>query len=239
MPSYNSEKTIQYSIQSIIDQDYRNWELLITDDKSTDKTLSILEEYKNKEKRIKVTILSKNSGAAIARNTSIENSQGAYIAFLDADDLWGPEKLKKQINFMEENNFDFTYTYYQKFTSNSLGSVIRAPSQVTYNKLLYSNCIGCLTAIYNSSHLGKIYMPEIRKRQDLGLWLNILKLTKTAYCFPENLAMYRTDSGMTQNKIKTAFSQWKFYRTTLKMGKTNSGSKMIIYTIKGLLKKIK
>merc|ERR1712000_488666 len=191
----HSSKTVLESINSVLNQTYKNWELLITDDCSSDNTIDLISSVK--DERFRYFKLSANGGAGVARNNSIGHATGRYIAFLDSDDLWLPEKLSEQITFMENNAYPFTYTYYQK--------------------LLYSNYIGCLTVVYDQSKLGKHFMPKIRKRQDMALWLTLLKLTSTAYCLPKCLALYRTDTGMTQNKLTTAKTQWEFYTKSLEL----------------------
>ena len=149
MPAYNSEKYISESIESVIKQTYQNWELLITDDKSQDSTRTIVKSYSKKDPRIKLFFNSENGGAGVARNNSIKEANGRFIAFLDADDIWLPEKLEKQINFMLEGEYIFTYTAYQKFKGTSSLGIFLPPSTTTYNKLLSSNVIGCLTAVYD------------------------------------------------------------------------------------------
>ena len=238
MPAYNAELHIAESIESVISQTYSNWELLITDDRSTDATQQIITEYANKDSRIKLFINEQNGGAGVARNNSIKQSVGRFIAFLDADDLWLPEKLATQISFMLSNNYAFTFTGYQKLESENLKGTVTPPQFTTYNKLLCSNVIGCLTAVYDSKVLGKHYMPLIRKRQDMGLWLNILKQTPKAYSIPDILALYRVDSGMTQNKFKILKWQWFLYRDVLKLNIFKTIYHFIIYSAKGFFKYI-
>ena len=236
MPAYNAEKYISESIESVLAQSYKNWELLITDDRSTDNTQQIIKEYAIKDQRIKLFINDQNGGAGVARNNSIKQASGRFIAFLDADDQWLPEKLTKQISFMLKNNYAFTFTAYQKMEAEHLKGVISPPSITTYKKLLSSNVIGCLTAVYDSDLLGKHFMPLIRKRQDMGLWLNILKQTPYAYSIPTVLALYRVDSGMTQNKLKVLKSQWNLYREVQGLNILRSIKYFVVYALKGYLK---
>jgi len=236
MPAYNAEKYISESIESVITQSYKNWELLITDDRSTDATQQIINEYAIKDQRIKLYINEQNGGAGVARNNSIKQANGRFIAFLDADDKWLPEKLTKQISFMLKNNYAFTFTAYQKMEAEHLTGVISPPSITTYKKLLSSNVIGCLTAVYDSDLLGKQYMPLIRKRQDMGLWLKILEQVPKGYCLPDVLALYRVDSGMTQDKLEILKWQWLFYRNVVKLNIFKSAYHFVIYSVKGFLK---
>ena len=238
-PCYNCAGTLEKTITSVLNQTYCNWELLITDDNSTDESVKIAKVAAGRDDRIKLYKSVKNSGAGAARNNSIKEANGKYIAFLDADDLWHKDKLHKQIHFMEKNSYNFTYTYYQKLTNGNLGSVITAPAEISYDELLKSNVIGCLTAVYNSDVFGKVYMPTIRKRQDMALWLKLLELTPKAYCLPENLAIYNTATGMTQNKLSSAKAQWQLYRHTLQLPLSFSVRCMLEYSMKGFLKKLK
>ncbi|WP_335992939.1 glycosyltransferase family 2 protein [Pseudoalteromonas sp. CH_XMU1449-3] len=236
MPAYNSEKYISESIESVILQTFKNWELLITDDRSSDNTQNVVEQYCAKDCRIKLYVNKENGGAGAARNNSITHAKGRYIAFLDSDDLWHPAKLEKQITFMLEHNYGLTYTSYQKFTGNSYLGVVTPPLSTNYSKLLSSNVIGCLTAIYDTEIVGKQFMPLIRKRQDMGLWLKVLKITPKAYCIRETLAYYRIDSGMTQNKFSVLKWQWRFYREVVKLNLLKACYHFSIYSIKGFIK---
>lgn len=237
MPSYNAEKFIKESINSVLAQTYQNWELLITDDVSKDNTVSIVKQYAKNEPRIKLVEKTNNGGAGVARNDSILRARGRYIAFLDSDDLWMPEKLSKQISFMQHNKVPFSYTGYQKFTGDKklLGEII-PPAETTYNELLNSNVIGCLTAIYDCQEIGKQFMPTIRKRQDMALWLHILKLTPKATGIQESLAYYRVDVGMSSNKIEILKWQWRLYREVEQLSIIKSLKHFVIYALKGYLK---
>lgn len=219
MPTYNSETTVVKSINSVISQSYKNWELLVTDDCSVDKTNELLQEIVKSDKRIKVFTLNKNSGAGIARNNSIKHAAGSFIAFIDSDDEWLPNKLLKQIKFMTSNNYILTFTSYKVFdlNGNFLKDVI-AKNKIKYNDMLKSNYIGCSTAIYNSGVIGKKYMPIIRKRQDYGLWIDIIKITKSAYGLEESLTKYNVmTNSISKNKFGLIKHQWFFYRKTLNL----------------------
>ena len=215
MPVYNSERFLEDAIRSVINQIYLNWELWLIDDNSSDNSKQIISNFTAIDKRIKSILLTVNSGAAIARNTAITRSEGKYIAFLDADDIWLPEKLLNQINFMEMNERSFTFTSYAIMDENGkdLKRTIAAPETVRYKQLLKNNTIGCLTAVYNSEKLGKMLMPEIRKRQDYGLWLNILKKGVIGYGLQETLAMYRTgDTSLSNKKTNVLKYNWILLR---------------------------
>jgi teichuronic acid biosynthesis glycosyltransferase TuaG len=219
-PNYNSENYIEETLQSIIAQSYKNWELLIVDDCSTDKSLDIIEKYALGDKRIKIFRLKENSGAAIARNKAIEEANGSFIAFLDSDDLWMPEKLEKQRAFMIQNNYNLTYTSYNVINENALApkKTVFCKQTLNYSQMLYSNKIGCLTAMYNRESLGKVFMPKIRKRQDYALWLKILKKEEKAYGIQKVLACYRErNNSISNNKIEMLKWNWILYNKVEKL----------------------
>ncbi len=229
-PLYNSEIYIQACINSVISQTYTNWEMIIIDDGSTDNSVEIVERVI--DKRIRLIKLPENMGASYARNIAIKLAKGIYIAFLDADDLWNSEKLKLQIKFMEEKNISFSYTSYGFANENGviLPKIQMVLPTVNYEKMLKNNYIGCLTAIYNCSELGKIYMPDFRKRQDWGLWLQLLKKTNIAKSINQPLAYYRVGhDSLSKNKIKLLKTNFKFYNKYLGYSSFKSFYRMMIF----------
>lgn len=214
-PAYNCEKYIGETIESVLKQSYENWELIIVDDCSTDNTKSVVEEYIKRDKRIKYYSLDVNSGAAVARTKAMELASGEYIAFLDSDDLWMPNKLEKQISFMKANNYNFTCTSYEQVdeNGNSLNKVIKAKKKTDYNGVLLSCPVGNSTVIYNAKNLGKFVVPNIRKRNDDALWLQILKKEKYIYGMPDIVAKYRVrHDSISSNKLSLIKYHWKLYR---------------------------
>lgn len=226
MPTYNASRFLAESITCVLNQTYGNIELLITDDHSSDKqTLALLEEFSNKDKRVKVELLKSNSGPGYARNRSIERAQGRYIAFCDSDDRWMTDKLERQISFMNEHHCALCYgSYIMCNDNNKERGIVIAPSKMTFNKLKRDNKIGCLTAIYDT-HLThkKYYMPELRKRQDWALFLTILKDNCLAYGLKEPLAYYRIREKSVSSK-KTALVKYniKVYQQVLGYSKVKS-----------------
>jgi teichuronic acid biosynthesis glycosyltransferase TuaG len=216
-PTYNSQEFIKETIVSIINQTYDDWELLITDDCSSDNTVQIVEEYMKMDKRIKLFKLKENSGAGIARNKSIKEAKGRYISFCDSDDIWYSKKLQFQIQFLAKNNLSFTYSGYDIIDekNNQLSSFM--PSMdITYHDLLKRNQIGCLTAIYDTNKLGKLFMSEIRNRQDWVLWLIILKKIKKTKGLNLKLGSYRArKNSISQNKLKMVKFHWRVYYNEL------------------------
>lgn len=214
-PTHNSLEFLKNTIASIFSQTYANWEMLITDDCSTDGTWEFLQEITKKDNRIKVFRLNENSGPAIARNNSIFHAKGRFIAFLDSDDHWTPDKLEKQLNFMIINDYALSYTEYYLIdeTGFKIGVKNTLPEKVDYKKMLETNYIGCLTAMYDLEKIGRVYMPNIIKRQDYGLWLKILKKIDYAYCLKESLAHYRVrTSSVSSNKLNLIKYNWKLFR---------------------------
>jgi len=239
-PSYNSSDFIEETINSIINQTYTNWEFIITDDCSTDSTVSKINEYVQKDSRIKLSQLESNSGAGIARNNSIKLSKGRYIAFCDSDDQWTPDKLKKQLKFMQENDLGLSFSSYKVIDENGLdkGEVI-APAKVTYKTMLRNNYIGCLTAMYDTTKVEKVFMPEIRKRQDWALWLAILKKVPYALSIQENLAIYRDRSkSISSNKMDLIKYNWNIYKNVEKFSTFKSSFLLIQFLFYYFKKKL-
>ena len=215
MPSYNCESFLEESINSVCEQSFKDWELIIVDDGSQDASFSIAQRIAEKDYRVKALRLEKNSGAAVARNFAIEAAQGRFIAFLDSDDLWDPQKLERQISFMLKNDYAFSCTGYRRqYINQELKNDERKfEIPINYKNLLKNNKIGCLTAVYDSKKIGKIFMPLIRKRQDFALWLKILREVKFVYCLPEILATYRIrENSISSNKIDLVKYNWKLFR---------------------------
>jgi len=192
--TYNSSNFIESTIKSVLSQTYTNWELIIIDDASIDNTLSIIKNYCNRFSKISYLVNKINKGPAFTRNKGVKVAKGDFITFLDGDDIWKPEKLKVQIEFMIENVIDVSYTSYDLIDEDGkpLQKRINALPVLSYNKLLKCNYIGNLTGIYNSKSIGKIAIPDLKKRQDWAMWLNALKKSrKPALGIKESLAFYR------------------------------------------------
>lgn len=220
MPSYNSSEFIEDSIKSVQAQTYTNWELLITDDCSTDNSVEIIEQFVEEDPRIKLFILDKNSGAAISRNNSLNNAKGTFIAFLDSDDLWKPFKLEKQMKFMLDNKYAFTITDYQLMAENGnlFDKIIKVPKLLTYHHYLKNTIIGCLTVVINKDIVGDFQMPNIRTSQDMATWLLIMKKGFVVHGLQQNLASYRlVGHSNSAKKSKAAKDVWKVYREIEKL----------------------
>jgi len=237
MPSFNSAAYIEASINSVRSQSVGWWELLISDDGSSDATLEYIQRFQEVDPRIRLLANGKNRGPAHARNAAIEAANGRYIAFLDSDDLWKPEKLERQIAFMQKYDVSFSFSSYDRI--DEVGNFINlhhVEKAVSYRSLLKSCVIGCLTAVYDTEKLGKMYMPDIRKRQDFGLWLSILKKGGEAYPLPESLAQYRVRTGsVSANKMTAAKYTWSIYRDIEKLSFLSSAYYFSQYAAYGVI----
>lgn len=238
MPSHNSELFIRKTIESVQLQSYLDWELIVVDDCSIDTSLEVLENLSGADSRIKLIRLQNNCGAAAARNKAIDIARGRYIAFLDSDDLWHPEKLERQIGFMQRYDHAFTYTAYEKINEDGIPfQIMGVPEKLSYHDLLKTNVIGCLTAMYDTEKLGKVYMPASTKREDFATWLQILKKVDYAYGINELLAQYRVyDAQSSSKKVNMAKENWRLYKDIEKLGTIKSIYYFAHYSIRGLLR---
>ena len=210
MPSWNTGNFIAESIQSVINQTYKNWELIIVDDCSTDNTDEVVSFYK--DQRIKYLKNEKNSGAAITRNKALREAQGEWIAFLDSDDLWAPEKLEHQINFMKNNGYNLSFTEYEKIDEESkpLNVYVSGPEMVNKRKMYNYDYIGQLTMMYSTKAFGLIQIKDIKKNNDYAIRLQLYKKDGTcAYLLKENLAKYRVRKvSISHDKFKKKFKHF-------------------------------
>ena len=237
-PCYNASRFISQTIDSVLTQTFTDWEMIIVDDGSKDDSSDIVEKYVKKDSRIRL-IQQPNGGSANARNHGIREATGRYIALLDADDLWLPQFLEKQIEFMKEKNAICVYSSYKRIdeNSNEILKPLICRSFVNYKKMQITNFIGCLTGLYDSSKYGKKYLDEKLKsiRDDYAYWLEIVKLENAAYGNPEVLACYRViKSSTTGNKLKLVKKQFWFYRNYLKLSFARSLCNLLFWGLRGL-----
>ncbi len=238
IPTHNSETSVLDTLESVRDQTHRDWECVIVDDGSQDKTVEIVRLFIQSDPRFKLETFQKNKGPSAARNFAIEKSKGRCIAFLDSDDLWHPEKLERQLAFMKEKNAAFTFTAY-KFSSPSgvRQQFFNVPAEVAYKDILKSCPISCSTIIYDTKMLGKVYMPSILKRQDYGLCLRLLKLTPKAFGLDEFLSEILIRPGSVSfQKWKAAQYQWQVYRDVENLSLLSSLYNFSHYAYRGVRK---
>lgn len=214
-PTYNCGRFIAETIEAVQAQTYTDWEMIIVDDCSTDHTKEVVEGYMQTDSRIKYHCLETNSGAAVARTKAMELAQGEYMAFCDSDDLWMPEKLSKQLAFMQEKGYAFSCTAYEQIDEDgkSLDRVIKTIEKTNYDRLLLDCPVGNSTVMYNVGVMGKFQVPNIRKRNDDALWLQMLKKETYIWGMPDVLMRYRIRSNsISSNKLKVIKYHWILYR---------------------------
>lgn len=217
-PTFNSKEQITETYNSILSQDYTNWEWLVTDDCSTDSTVELLLDISARDKRVKVFVNEINGGAAVSRNKSIGNSSGSYLAFLDSDDLWEENKISSQLEFMKKDAIDFSFTPYEIVDKDgaSSGKFVdtHLSCPVNYNDMLRKKAtLGCSTVMLRRAAFKDLTMPLLRTGQDYALWLKLLKGGVEAHIMPTVLSKYRILPGsISRNKLKKARRQWEIYR---------------------------
>jgi glycosyltransferase involved in cell wall biosynthesis len=238
-PSYNSAKFIAETIQSVQNQTHQNWEMIIVDDASSDETENIVLSIIQNDSRIQFHKLSQNSGPAVARNTAIEKASGDFMTFIDADDIWFPTFIENNIKTIQETAIPFVFSSYKRSNEQLefVYSDFIVPHKVSYSDILKSNSISCLTAFVDIKKLGKKYMPLIRKRQDMGLWLNYLKVISFAYGIQETQAIYRIrENSLSRKKSDLIKYQWQFYTEVEKLNIFQSAYYMLHWMYRGFMK---
>ena len=215
IPNYNCENYLGETIDSVLAQTYEDWELLIVDDCSTDNSVEVIQSYCEKDERIKLFVNEKNSGAAASRNRAMREATGKWIAFLDSDDLWLPEKLEKQLSFMTENGYRFSYTAYEHVDDKTepMNIVVTGPKAVTKRKMFRYCYPGCLTVIYDCSDVGVIQIPDeiANGENDYAIWLKVAK-HYTCYFLNEILSQYRVRGNSLSHKSKKTELMRNHYR---------------------------
>lgn len=220
MPCYNMEKYISDTIVSVRNQTFPHWELVIVDDASTDHTADIVRSHQNQDDRIRFFIKPTHSGIADTRNQCLKMAQGRYLAFLDSDDVWHPEKLDQQLRFMTERNIGFSYSSYDCIddAGNPLQKTIKAKHNLDYESYLRNTIIGCSTVMLDKTIVGEVTVPNFRTSEDTATWLNILKKGFLAYAIEQTLTSYRIrQHSASSNKMKAAADLWRVYRKNEKL----------------------
>lgn len=241
MPSYNTGRFIRETIESVLAQSYSTWELIIVDDCSNDNTDDVVKQYLTDE-RIRYIKNDTNSGAAMSRNRALREAKGKWIAFLDSDDLWEPDKLQKQISFMRDNDYHFSYTNYIEIDeeSNANRKRVTGPKRISKHGM-YNYCwMGCLTVMYDADTVGLIQIADIKKNNDYAMWLKVCKKAN-CYLLNETLARYRKRSGSISNHGYMKLIKWH-YKLYREAENKNSLSSFVL-TVKnlffGVFKKIR
>ncbi len=241
MPAYNCSRFIGKSIDSVLAQTYTAWELLIVDDCSKDNTAEVVAAYK--DERIHYSRNEQNMGAALSRNKALREAKGRYIAFLDSDDVWAPEKLEKQIAFMQQNGYTFTYTCYSEMDCEGqpTGVLVSGPSEITRLGMFAFCWPGCLTVMYDTKTIGMIQIEDIKNNNDYAMWLKACRKAD-CYLLKENLASYRIGrTGSVSNHSIAILIKWHYrlFRNAEKMPILPSLWHTCVNLIAGLYKKIR
>jgi teichuronic acid biosynthesis glycosyltransferase TuaG len=240
-PIYNSEEFIVDTIESVISQSYKNWELIIIDDCSTDNSLQLIQKYIDLDERISLFINKENSGAAVSRNLGLKKSSGNFICFIDSDDLWNPLKLETQLNFMLNNNFAISFTSYNLIdeNGNSLNKVINSIKEINYEGYLKNTIIGMSTSMIDTEKTGVFEFVNIRTRQDTYLWITLLKRGLSAHGLNMTLASYRVrKDSISANKLNAAKRVWYLYYNLENLGLLKSIYYFSFYVVNAIKKRI-
>ena len=242
MPCHNGASTLPQAVESVLAQSYADWELLIIDDASTDKSASVAARYCGQDSRIKLLHTTASTGKpATARNVGIEAAQGRFIAFLDCDDIWLPQKLEHQIPLFEKPDCAAVFSFYKKMDAegNVRPAVVTSPASVDFAQLLDGNCIGNLTGIYDTDKVGKVYQKEIH-HEDYLMWLKVLQKGFVARNTGTVEAYYReSGTSVSGSKLKALAWTWAIYRQELGLSLGASLVHFFRYAVRGILKKIK
>lgn len=219
VPVYNAANYIEQTIQSVLAQDYENWELILVENGSADDSVAKIQAFD--DERIRLIIMDGNAGAANARNEGMRQATGTYVGYVDADDLWRPDKLSRQIAFMHEKNAAFAFTGYEfgDENANPTGKIVRVPETLSYRQALSNTTIFTSTVLFDTRRIekDKLYMPNV-KSEDSALWFQILRYGVTAYGLDENLVIYRRPANsLSSNKLEAMRRIWNLYRKQEKL----------------------
>lgn len=242
-PSWNSEKYIKNTIESVQKQTYTNWEMIVVDDCSADRTVEIVERISKEEPRVRIIRQEVNGGAAKARNRSLREATGRYIAYLDADDIWKPTKLEKQVEFMKAHHCGFSCASYEVIDDEgrALNKEVHMLPSVDYVGFLTNNLLQTVGIMADTSIIDKKYlvMPDIRRRQDAATWLQVLKAGYKCYGIDEVLAEYRrAENSLSSNKVKAVKGVWNLYRDIEKLSLPFSCYCFVRYAFMAVWKRI-
>lgn len=239
VPVYNSGSLAAEAVHSVLEQTIDDWELLLVDDCSTDGTFGLLDPYVKRDSRIKTFRTAVNEGPARARNLAIEKASGRYMAFLDSDDLWRPEKLEAQLALLEQTRAPLVYSAYEILDPRRRRTkrVVPVPESIDYRRLLNATVIATVTAVYDTAPAGKIFMPDILKRQDYALWLRILRPGGTARAVTRPLAFLRKRPGsVSSNKLSAVRYTWRVYREMENLSMPKSLYHFVNYCVRAFAK---
>lgn len=237
--SFNSEKYVERTLKSIKDQTYKNWECIIIDDFSTDKSPQIIENFIKSEKRFSLFINTKNIGAGLTRNIGISKANGQFLTFIDSDDIWSPFHLEKQIYFMKSNGITISHSNYGYINSNDekLKNIFKVSLKaINFKDLLSRPEMSCLTTIIDVSKTEKYFMSEDRRRQDYYLWLSLLRSGFSSTGFDHIGGYYRQHENQPKKNLKYLYQHFCFLNQRMGLSIINSLRYTLTYGIKGVIK---
>jgi len=238
MPYFQKRKYITSSVNSVLNQSYKNFELIIIYDDNNKNDLNLISKIKNKDKRIKLIINKKNLGVGFSRNIAIKKSKGKFIAFIDSDDLWKKNKLKKQLNFMIKNKYNFSHTSYDIVNNNILSNKKKIAKDLTYQELLKSCDIGLSTVIIKKNLIKKNLFPKLKTKEDFVVWLKIAKQIKLLRGFKEILCSWQnTDNSLSKSSIQKILDAYRVYKFYEKFNTLKSIYSVILLSINYFNKK--
>lgn len=242
VPVYQVERFIQETIESVQKQTYENWELLLVDDCSKDKSCALIEEKAAKDERIRLIRQETNQGAAAARNSGIRHAEGRYLCFLDSDDLWEHDKLECELQFMQEKQAGFVFTGYEFADEygKGLGKIVRVPEEISYSEALKNTTIFTSTVMIDRSKIKDedIFMPKIAS-EDTATWWHLLKVYGKAYGLDKNLVKYRRSANtLSSNKVEAIKRIWKLYRKQERLNVIYSAYCMCFWALRAVLRRV-
>jgi len=242
VPVYNAQRTLAQSVNSVLAQVHQNWELILIDDGSKDGSIELIEIFARSDSRIRSLILKQNLGASGARNAGVQIASGRFIAFLDSDDIWLPEKLSKQIAAIESSALALCFTDYEWIDSEgtSLGVTVKAQDRPTWNNLTWGNNIGLSTTLIDRQKTGDPMMLPLRLNHDFALWLELLRKGHQAIRVPETLVLYRVHSGsLSQNKFESSALNWKILHRIEKLSVPSTLIRLFVWGIRTSSRRIR
>lgn len=244
VPVFHAEKYMEETMDCVLAQTYTDWELLLVVDGSTDPTVEVIRKYieKKQETRIRLFIQEENRGAALARNRGVKEATGRYIAYLDADDLWKPDKLEKEVEFLQKKDAAFVFTGYEFADENGKGTgkVVSVPKKLTYREALKNTTIFTTTVMFDTARVDKalLEMPDM-KSEDTALWWKVLRNGYDAYGLNENLAYYRRPAqSLSSNKLVAIGRIWNLYRRAEKLSVPYSCYNFCFWAVRAVLRRV-
>lgn len=243
VPVYNAEKFLEDTINTVLNQTYTNWELILVNDCSKDNSINIINKYVEQDSRIRLHNNETNSKAAVSRNNGITDSKGRFICFLDADDLWDKYKIEKQVDFMYKEKCAFAFTGYEFADENGKpnGKKVQVPYKINYKQALKNTTIWTSTVMFDMKKLQKddIFMPNVARGQDTATWWKVLKKIDNAYGLNEILSFYRrSENTLSSNKFVALKRTWNLYRNVEKLSFISSCYNFIFYCINAIKRRI-